>query len=231
MSHLQEEAYDGWWLTVHHTDGDIIYPLHDGLTLSPVKVAIACSELHTEHENATAYPALGTIEGMVIGHGWRARLSGPGYFAIASVSSVKVGENSTDCTKWSAIYRTEDEALASLDEDYGTKCCYCGERVGACNADAPCDGCEEDVSWEDGGLSCMGTGEVVIVDQLWTTRWADKWPCSTLSGKWVTLYQDDEKLRFDDCEGGRESIDSHEAQAMADDVHDIVREHYEEVSA
>ena len=159
---------------------------------------------------------LGSPIEMTLEQGWRGRLSAPGYL---------------DCTDWGEVCDTEDEALASLDEDYGTKCCCCGERVGPSNADAPCDACEEDVAQYEDGLSRFSDGILVVVNQTWTTRWAKRWPCSTLRDKWVTFYQDDNGWHFDDCEGGSESIDSHEAQAMADDVRDIVRKHYEEVSA
>jgi len=217
MTHLQDDIQDGWWLTVEYKSGEVtVFAIEKGLSLSPIQ----------EHD-------LDMVSEMTITQGWCARLDAPGYL---------------DCTDWLGPYEYIEQATEALDEAWGTKCCYCGERVGAGNADAPCDGCEEDVSWQQDGLSCMGIGEVIIADQVWTARWADKWPCSTLSGKWATFnashyavivthtkycvaYDDETGMTFDDCEGGSEFIDSHEAQAMADDVHDIVREHYEEVSA
>ena len=81
----------------------------------------------------------------------------------------------------------------------------------------------------------MDGGDYIVVNQNWTDMWATRtgaaWPCSTLRSKWAMFYHDGDGWHFDECEGDRASIDSHEAQAMADDIDDIVREHYEEVSA
>ena len=214
MPHLQDDIQEGWWLTVEYKTGEVtVFAIDD-------KPFLSLSPIQDEH--------LDTVSEMKMSQGWGARLSAPGYL---------------DCTDWLGPYESIEQATEALDEAWGTACVGCGERVGPGNADAPCDGCYEDVSWQthdglfsmiviDERCTCSSIGEVIIADQTWTARWADKWPCSTLSGKWVTFTYDDETgVTFDDCEGGSEFIDSHEAQAMADDVHDIVREHYEEVSA
>ena len=201
MPHLEDDYEERWWLTVEYNDGEV--------TVTPLHTGLTLSPIQDEH--------LDTVSEMKITKGWCSRLSAEGY---------------TDCTDWLGPYESIEQATEALDEVYGAECCYCAERVGAGNADAPCDGCEEDVSWQQDGLSCMSIGVVIIADQAWTERWAGQWPCSTLSHKWVAFDYDDETgVTFDDCEGGSEFIDSHEAQSMADDVHDIVREHYEEVSA
>jgi len=221
MTHLQDDIQEGWWLTVEYKSGEVtVTPLHTGvrerrapgsaLNHYEKRTTLTLSPIQDEH--------LDTVSEMKMSQGWGARLDAPGYL---------------DCTDWLAPYESIEQATEALDEAWGTKCCCCGERVGTGNADAPCEGCYEDVSWQThDGLFSMSIGEVIIADQVWTARWADKWPCSTLSHKWVVFDYDDETgITFDDCEGGSEFIDSHEAQAMADDVHDIVREHYEEVSA
>ena len=207
MTHLQDDIQEGWWLTVEYKSGEVtVFAIGDRpLSLSPLQERFGREGSDLE-----------MVSEMKMSQGWGARLDAAGYL---------------DCTDWLGPYESIEQATEALDEVWGTKCCYCGERVGAGNADAPCEGCYEDVSWQThDGLFSMSIGEVIIADQVWTARWADA-TCS-LSCKWVTFAYDDETgVTFDDCEGGSESIDSHEAQAMADDVHDIVREHYEEVSA
>tara|TARA_R110000824_G_scaffold255235_1_gene444192 strand:- start:4107 stop:4733 length:627 start_codon:yes stop_codon:yes gene_type:complete len=208
MPHLEDDYEERWWLTVEYNDGEVtVFPLgRKPLSLSPLQERFGRegSDLDEVHE-------------MTMKRGWCSRLSAEGY---------------TDCTDWLGPYESIEQATEALDEVYGAECCYCAERVGTGNADAPCEGCYEDVSWQQDGLSCMSIGVVIIADQVWTARWAEKWPCSTLSHKWVTFAYDNETgVTFDDCGGGSEFIDSREAQAMADDVHDIVREHYKEVSA
>ena len=77
---------------------------------------------------------------MTIQHGWCARLSAPGYL---------------DCTDWLGPFENIDEATAALDEEHGTKCGFCGERVGACNRDAPFKGYER-CACTKSGCNCVG---------------------------------------------------------------------------
>tara|TARA_R110002110_G_scaffold59600_1_gene168437 strand:+ start:405 stop:1067 length:663 start_codon:yes stop_codon:yes gene_type:complete len=220
MPHLQDDYEERWWMTVEYKSGEVtVTPLEEGARGFPFQPkGMNYPHLNTGPlDNVIHRSGLDTLHEITMTQGWCSRLSAPGY---------------VDCTDWLGPYESIEQATEALDEVYGAECCYCAERVGTGNADAPCEGCYEDVSWQQDGLSCMSIGVVIIADQVWTARWAEKWPCSTLSHKWVTFAYDNETgVTFDDCGGGSEFIDSREAQAMADDVHDIVREHYKEVSA
>ena len=122
MPHLQDDIQEGWWLTVEYKTGEVtVFALDDKpLSLSPL-----------QERFGRKGSDLDAVSEMVMNLGWGARLNAAGYI---------------DCTEWLGVYRTHDEAAAALDESFGTRCCYCGERVGAGNADAPCDGCYEEVS-------------------------------------------------------------------------------------
>ena len=207
MPHFQDDIQDGWWLTVEYENGES--EIH-ATAASPLSLSPI-----QEHD-------LDSVCKMTLEQGWSARLDAPGYI---------------DCTDWEGVYRTHDEAAAALDESFGTKCCYCGVRVGAGNTDAPCDGCLQHASWSEGGLHRIDEDDVVIADQAWTTRWGQgdysdgAWPCSTLAGGWAVFWDDGEGWYLFGCEGGLDHIDGSEAQAMSEDIERIVAAHYEEVDA
>lgn len=89
MAFMQRETYHGHFQLIRNTsEGDILTP----------------EEYAQYRGNKEAAEAHGvSLDDVETVFGWSARLSAPGYL---------------DCTDWTGVFETEEEAVAALDEMY-----------------------------------------------------------------------------------------------------------------